>query len=215
MPAWLFGLAITLLVGSASTAYLWLIRRRDDETSAGLLAIAGLRWREFTRILIEAMRGRGMEPVKIDSEDPQEPSSNFLLRNAEGRPWLLACKHGSAYRIGSVAMDELAAEIRLNGAVGGTLATEGTLEAEGRDKAAHHNIEILDGPRLWPVAKPFMDTGLVQRIVGQAKATALRHIGIAWLAAFTLGLAVMLALPEVATPPPDPAPLPLPPLIPI
>ena len=52
MPAWLFGLAITLLVGIASTAYLWLVRRRDDETAAGLLALAGMRWRDFSRLVL-------------------------------------------------------------------------------------------------------------------------------------------------------------------
>ena len=64
MPAWLFGLAITLLVGAAATAYLWLIRRRDDETAAGLLALAGMRWRDFSRLVLEAMELRGL--VRVD-----------------------------------------------------------------------------------------------------------------------------------------------------
>ena len=32
------------------------IRRRDDETAAGLLALAGMRWRDFSRLVLEAMQ---------------------------------------------------------------------------------------------------------------------------------------------------------------
>jgi len=203
MPAWLFGVAIALLVGSASTAYLWLIRRRDDETAAGLLALAGMRWRDFSRLVLEAMGTRGLERASALVEQPQEHSASFML-TGQGKRWLLSCKHGSAYRIGSATMEELASEARLHGAQGGILVTEGTLDKGGLDKAQKHNIEVLDGRRLWPEVKPLVDGNLRQRIVSNATARAKRHIGIAWLGALTLGLASTLVFPNVigrATPP--------------
>lgn len=193
MPAWLFGLAITVLVGSAATAYLWLIRRRDDETAAGLLALAGMRWRDFSRLVLEAMQQRGLDKVTADREDPQEQSASFMLAGGEER-WLLACKHGSAYRIGSAAVDELAAEVRLLGANGGILVTQGLLDKSGREKADKHGIEVLDGDRLWPMVKPQVEPALRSRLVGTARARAYRHIGIAWLGAITLGAACVLVL---------------------
>ena len=193
MPAWLFGLAITLLVGIASTAYLWLVRRRDDETAAGLLALAGMRWRDFSRLVLEAMQQRGFSKITTDKEDPQEQSASFMLSRNHER-WLLACKHGSAYRIGSAAVDELAAESRLLGANGGILVTQGMLDKGGREKAEKHGIEVLDGERLWPEIKPLVEPALRNRLVGNANARAYRHIGIAWLGAITLGAACILVL---------------------
>jgi hypothetical protein len=199
MPAWLFGLAITLLVGAAATAYLWLIRRRDDETAAGLLALAGMRWRDFSRLVLEAMELRGLARIPSAHEENQEHSSSFML-SGEGRRLLLACKHGSAYRIGSAAVDEFASEIRLRGTQGGILVTEGVLDKDGLEKAERHNIEIIDGPRLWPTVKPMVEGKLQQRIVGNASARARRHIAIAWLGSVTLGLAVALVFPSVLNP---------------
>ncbi|KAF1717989.1 hypothetical protein CSC74_03565 [Pseudoxanthomonas yeongjuensis] len=199
MPAWLFGLAITLLVGAAATAYLWLIRRRDDETAAGLLALAGMRWRDFSRLVLEAMELRGLARIPSAHEENQEHSSSFML-SGEGRRLLLACKHGSAYRIGSAAVDEFASEIRLRGTKGGILVTEGVLDKDGLEKAERHNIEIIDGPRLWPTVKPMVEGKLQQRIVGNASARARRHIAIAWLGSVTLGLAVALVFPSVLNP---------------
>ena len=199
MPAWLFGLAITLLVGAAATAYLWLIRRRDDETAAGLLALAGMRWRDFSRLVLEAMELRGLARIPSAHEENQEHSSSFLL-NGDGKRQLLACKHGSAYRIGSAAVDEFASEIRLRGTQGGILVTEGVLDKDGLEKAERHNIEIIDGPRLWPTVKPMVEGKLQQRIVGNASARARRHIAIAWLGSITLGLAVALVFPSVLNP---------------
>jgi restriction endonuclease len=199
MPAWLFGSVIALLVGTVITAYLWLIRRRDDETSAGLLALAGMRWRDFSRLVLEAMELRGLQRIPTVHEDNQEHSSSFLLAG-EGRQLLLACKHGSAYRIGSAAVDEFASEIRLRGAHGGILVTEGVLDKGGVEKAGRHNIEVIDGPLLWPAVKPMVEGGLQRRIVENASARARRHIGITWLGAVTLGLASALAVPGAVSP---------------
>lgn len=199
MPAWLFGLAITLLVGAAATAYLWLIRRRDDETAAGLLALAGMRWRDFSRLVLEAMELRGLVRIPSAHEENQEHSSSFLL-GGEGKRQLLACKHGSAYRIGSAAIDEFASEIRLRGAQGGILVTEGVLDKDGLEKAERHSIEIIDGPRLWPTVKPMVEGKLQRRITGNASARARRHIAIAWLGSVTLGLATALVFPSVMNP---------------
>ncbi|MEO6102705.1 MAG: restriction endonuclease [Pseudoxanthomonas sp.] len=205
MPAWLFGLAITLLVGAAATAYLWLIRRRDDETASGLLALAGMRWRDFSRLVLEALELRGLVRIPSAHEENQEHSSSFML-SGEGRRQLLACKHGSAYRIGSAAVDEFASEIRLRGAYGGILVTEGVLDKDGLEKAERHNIEIIDGPRLWPTVKPMVEGKLQRRIVGNASARARRHIAIAWLGSVTLGLATALVLPSVLSPVNHPVP---------
>jgi hypothetical protein len=199
MPAWLFGSVIALLVGFASSAYLWLIRRRDDETAAGLLALAGMRWREFSRLVLDAMELRGLVRIPSVHEDNQEHSSSFLLSD-QGRQVLLACKHGSAYRIGSAAVDEFASEIRMRGAQGGILVTEGVLDKGGVEKAGRHNIEVMDGPLLWPAVKPMVEGNLQRRIVGNASARAFRHIGIAWLGAVTLGLACWLVFPSVLMP---------------
>lgn len=206
MPAWLFGSVITLLVGAITTAYLWLIRRRDDETAAGLLALAGMRWRDFSRLILEAMELRGLERIPTAHEDSQEHGSSFLLAG-QGKQLLLACKHGSAYRIGSAAVDEFASEIRLRGVQGGILATEGVLDKGGVEKAGRYNIEVIDGSLLWPTVKPMVEGNLQRRIVGNASSRARRHIGIAWLGAFTLGLASALAFPGRLAPDSAPAPV--------
>ena len=195
MPAWLFGTAIALLVGGAASLYLWLIRRRDDETAAGLIALAGMRWRDFSRLVLETMELRGLYPSPVSIAEARNQGSTFLLNSQSGEQrWLLSCKHGIAYRIGSATVEELAAEVRMRGAQRGILVTEGKLDRSGLDKAERHQIEVLDATRLWPEVKPLIEGGLQRRIVDNAKQRALRHIVIAWLGAITLGLGSSLVL---------------------
>lgn len=193
MPVWLPGLAVTLLIGTAATAYLWLIRRRNDETAAGLHALSGLRWREFARLVLDAMARRGLTETAPDGQGSREPQSTFIL-NRDGKRWLLSCKHGSAYRIAAAPVVELAAGVRLSSAAGGILATEGRVEKEGREAAQGNNIEVLDGPRLWPEVKPLIESSLRDEIIGYANARAKRHIGISWLASVAAGALVTMAL---------------------
>ncbi|WP_251278253.1 restriction endonuclease, partial [Enterobacter hormaechei] len=68
----------------------------------------------------------------------------------------MSCKHGLAYRIGTAAVNELGAAARLAGARGGVLLTEGRIERDGRSAAEKQAVEVLDGPRLWPLLQPYL-----------------------------------------------------------
>ena len=190
MSIWLLGLAVTLVTGIAATAYLWLVRRPRDEMSYGLHALSGLRWREFSKLVLAAMERRGLVEASPEPHESREPQSTFLLARGDER-WLLSCKHGSAYRIAAAPVLELAASIRLGTAHGGILATEGNVEKEGRDAAQGNNIEVLDGPRLWPEVVDLIEPSLREQVMAYAAARAKRHIGIAWFGAVALGAAGM------------------------
>jgi hypothetical protein len=190
MSIWLIGLAVTLVTGIAATLYFWLVRRPRDEMSYGLHALSGLRWREFSKLVLAAMAERGLTEVASEQQESREPQSTFLLARGDER-WLLSCKHGSAYRIAAAPVQELAASIRLGAAQGGILATEGKIEKEGRDAAQGTSIELLDGPRLWPEVRHLIEPSLLEQITHYASSRAKRHASICWLAAVTLGALAM------------------------
>ncbi len=183
---------LAVVVWSAATVYLWWVRRRRDETRAGLAALASLHWREFSEIIRRALQdGRGWHMVAQPTEDGL-PRSDFLMRGEEGAPWMISCKHGRAYRIGAAAVNELGTALRLAGAQGGVLITEGIVEREGLAAAERQHVEILDGRRIWPMLKPYLAAETENRIVHAARRRAQRHTGIAALASLTLGLLVGL-----------------------
>ena len=192
MSIWLIGLAVTLVSGIAATLYFWLVRRPRDEMSYGLHALSGLRWREFSKLVLAAMAERGLVEAVPEQQESREPQSTFLLARGEER-WLLSCKHGSAYRIAAAPVQELAASIRLGAARGGILATEGKVEKEGRDAAQGTTIELLDGPRLWPEVRHLIEPALLDEITRYASGRAKRHTSISWLGAVTLGALAMAA----------------------
>jgi hypothetical protein len=192
MSIWLIGLAVTLVSGIAATLYFWLIRRPGDEMSYGLHALSGLRWREFSKLVLAAMAERGLLEVASEQQESREPQSTFVLARGDER-WLLSCKHGSAYRIAAAPVQELAASIRLGAAQGGILATEGKVEKEGRDAAQGTSIELLDGPRLWPEVRHLVEPALLEQVTHYASSRAKRHTSISWLGAVTLGALAMAA----------------------
>lgn len=175
----------------AATAYLWLVRRRENETTAGLHALAGLHWRDFSRMVRRAMREQRDLHDDADEDPALEPQSDFVMTRGDAR-WLLSCKHGRAYRIGSAAVNELGAAARLMGAQGGILVTEGKVQRDGIAAADKQSVEILDGRRIWPMLKRYLPSELEDGVIGASRRRAQRHIAIAALACVTLGLMVGL-----------------------
>lgn len=219
MLPWILALLSALLTCSLAVVYLWWIKRRQKEMQLGLQALAGMHWREFSVLIKRMLREqRGLRELNDPSEESREPSSDFLLSDGPNQ-WLVSCKHGLAYRIGTAAVNELGAAARLAGAKGGVLLTEGRIERDGRSAGEKQAVEVLDGPRLWPLLQPYLPGDIEARVRSSARHEAQRRIAIAALGSVTLGLLVGLGLqglhvedaapvaaaPEMATPSPAPA----------
>lgn len=194
MLPWILALLSALLTCSLAVVYLWWIKRRQKEMQLGLQALAGMHWREFSVLVKRMLREqRGLRELIDPTEDAREPSSDFLLSDGPNH-WLVSCKHGLAYRIGTAAVNELGAAARLAGAKGGVLLTEGRIERDGRGAAEKQAVEVLDGPRLWPLLQPYLPGDIEARVSASARHEALRRIAIAALGSATLGLLVGLGL---------------------
>ncbi|MDV0437411.1 restriction endonuclease [Xanthomonas sacchari] len=204
MFSWIAATVLAVAAWLAASLYLWLVRRRENETSAGLHALAGLHWRDFSYMVRRAMREqRDLQDATVDEHTSQEPQSDFVMTRGDAR-WLLSCKHGRAYRIGSAAVNELGAAARLMGAQGGILITEGKVQRDGIAAAEKQAVEILDGRRIWPLLKPYLPSELEDGVVGASRRRAQRHIAIAGLASLALGVVVgvgALALQQPEAPP--------------
>ncbi|MCC7635550.1 restriction endonuclease [Stenotrophomonas rhizophila] len=190
MFSWILALLLALVVWSLATAWFWLVKRRRKETRLGLNALAGMHWRDFSEIVRRAMREqRGLQDVPGEVDDSRAPRSDFLMDDGQHR-WLLSCKHGRAYRIGTAAVNELGAAARLAGARGGILITEGMVERDGRTAAEKQGVEVLDGNLLWPLLQPYLPGDMEARVKNEARREAIRRISIAALGSLTLGLLV-------------------------
>ncbi|WP_414491082.1 restriction endonuclease [Stenotrophomonas maltophilia] len=190
MLPWILALLSALLTCSLAVVYLWWIKRRQKEMQLGLQALAGMHWREFSVLVKRMLREqRGLRELSDTTEESREPSSDFLLSDGPNT-WLVSCKHGLAYRIGTAAVNELGAAARLAGAKGGVLLTEGRIERDGRSAAEKQAVEVLDGPRLWPLLQPYLPADIESRVRTRARHEALRRIAIAALGSVTLGLLV-------------------------
>ncbi|MEG2805362.1 restriction endonuclease [Stenotrophomonas sp.] len=190
MFSWILALLLALIVWTLCAAWFWLVKRRRKETRLGLNALAGMHWRDFSEIVRRAMREqRGLQDVPGETDDSREPRSDFLMHDDQHR-WLLSCKHGRAYRIGTAAVNELGAAARLAGARGGILITEGRVERDGRAAAEKQGVEVLDGHLLWPLLQPYLPGDMEAQVKTAARREAIRRISIAALGSLTLGLLV-------------------------
>lgn len=191
MFSWILALLLALIVWTLCAAWFWLVKRRRKETRLGLNALAGMHWRDFSEIVRRAMREqRGLQDVPGEVDDSREPRSDFLMQDDQQQRWLLSCKHGRAYRIGTAAVNELGAAARLAGARGGILITEGLVERDGRSAADKQGVEVLDGHLLWPLLQPYLPGDMESRVKTAARREAIRRISIAALGSLTLGLLV-------------------------
>ncbi|WP_181106302.1 restriction endonuclease [Xanthomonas arboricola] len=200
MPYWTVPLVASLLLWLGVCAYVWLVRRRANETSEGVRALAAMHWRDFSAVVLRMLREqRGWQPTQV----PQDglPTADFMMQTEHGTR-LVACKHGRGYRIGVAAVNELGAMARLAGTGGGVMVTEGRMEREGLAAAEKQSIEVLDGVRLWPLLKPYLPGDVETGVVGMARRRAIRHSLIAGAALATLALVAVLALQPVAPPAP-------------
>ncbi len=202
MSNWLIAIASTLLIGSIATFYFHIVQRRRDETRAGIAALSAVSWRSFIHMVLDALARRGYTRL-VDSDNAADDTDYVLERG--GEHWLLSCKHGSAFVLGRLVVNELARAIELKGAAGGFLLTQGRIKEEARPLAALQRIELLDGPALWPQLRDFLPASQLAGIRARASKLARQRVLSSWLFALLAGVAIWLALPAPQRAPAAPA----------
>lgn len=185
-------IGITLLLGGAISAYLWLVRRPKLEVEAGIRTLAAMRWREFSRFVIEALHAQGFEASRVEPKAESGQQADLLL-NRDDQTWLLSCKQGANYRITQPQVGAMAKAVREAGAGGGIIATLGQVDPGARQQA--NGIELLDGAALWPLIEPLLPPSLHQDLADRARVATLRMMRATWIGSLLAGIALALLIP--------------------
>lgn len=200
----LIALVVFVVLGLVATAWL---RRSPSQSSESQAAERGagqlgtLRWRDFTRLVLQAMHGRGYRTVVEDGMPsdgiPTDGGDIVLERNGERT--LLSVKYGSASVVAAQALLGLGGSATLRGTRRVIVVTPGRFDEEAIRMARQQDIELIDGEDLWPevrpyVARPTHDAVPAQTAAEPPPTASPKAVGIAWAgAAVVAAVAWMLA----------------------
>ena len=198
-------IVVALAAFATSTWWFGVMRRRIAETTAGIRALAGMKWRECAGLVLQALGEKGFVELP-SSRQPGDGGTEFLLTKGDER-CLLSYKHGTAYRLGEANVRDFANAVQLQGAQSGILVTLGTAEGFARDLARRYGVELIDGRSLWPQVEPFAPPNLVEGIRNEAAAEIRRGQRLGIFASLGLGIAVYV-LGLLSQPPAPMAPIP-------
>lgn len=159
--------------------------------------LAKLHWREFTKLVLQAMHGRGYNPVIEDGMPadgiPTDGSDILLARNGEYA--LLSCKYGSSSLVSAAALLGLSKSATLRGAERAVVVTPGHFDDEAVRVAQLQDIELIDGETLWPEVRPYVAHPEELAPPPKEQPSKARSPLLAWIGAALIGgLAWMLSM---------------------
>lgn len=206
MSALLIALVAFVLAGIAANALLRRLPGAGSGLSHGLAHLAGLRWREFTRLVLQAMQARGYRVLKDDNSpgDDLHGDSGDIVLERDGQRVLLLCKFGNASVVGAQPILGLGKAAELRGANGAIVVTPGRFDGEARRVAGQQRVELIDGASLWPEVEPFV--GQATLVDHTTVVPDTRKATIAWLGAAAVGAITWLILQGLSPSAPAPTP---------
>lgn len=216
----LIGLLAALFAGLVASFVLGLWRGGRNETTAGLNALCGMKWREYSHLIEDLLRERGFARSG-DDRRPGDGGFDLLMTRGTSR-YLIECKNGAAHRVTEQAVLDLAALVDMQDAEGAVLATTGHVDPAAYTTAANRRVELIAGPNLWRQVKPWVPHDLKLDVEARARGGTAKGLAISAACALIAGLAAVALWPEpdaitapsaaatvapmAATPPPAAAP---------
>lgn len=187
----LIALLVFVVLGLAATA--WLRRSPSPPSPSqanerGAAQLGTLRWRDFTRLVLQAMHGRGYRTVVEDGmpADGIPTDGGDIVLERGGERTLLSVKYGSASVVSAQALLGLGGSATLRGTQKVIVVTPGRFDEEATRMARQQDIELIDGEDLWPEVRPYVarptqqDPGATPAPVEAAPPASPKAIGIAW-----------------------------------
>ena len=194
----LIALVLFVVLGLAATAWLRRSPSLSSESQAserGAGQLGTLRWRDFTRLVLQAMHGRGYRTVVEDGmpADGIPTDGGDIVLERDGERTLLSVKYGSASVVPAQALLGLGGSATLRGAQRVIVVTPGRFDEEASRMARQQDIELIDGEDLWPevrpyVARPAHDATTAPAPVEAPKSASPKTLGMAWAGAAAVGV---------------------------
>ena len=189
------GLIVALLIAGAWIAWIWKVRSVRLETGEGLAILSGMRWRELSNLVVDALAASGFERETAEQQAGRGTAGEVHVYR-DGRPWILTCRQGLGHVVTRASVEEFTRGFRTSHAVGGLIVTPGRVEPQARD--ATSNVELVDGDELWRLVGPLLPASVHGEVTTRARARAFRATGTALAVATLLGLGVGVALSRFA-----------------
>lgn len=191
----LIGLAVAIALVAASATWLWTAQRRRLAVREGRRILAGMRWRELSNLVVEALASAGFEPEPREQAVARGNQAEVVIHR-DGRPWLLACKQGLTHRITAQAAEEMVRVVRAEQAAGGVVVTPGRVAPEARLVAP--NVELVDGPELWRLVEHLLPASVHEEVRARARVLTIRLTALAVLVSFVFGVLLAFLLVRTA-----------------
>lgn len=188
LPPLILAIATTLAALAGSFWWFGVHRRRKAETKAGIQALAGMKWRECAGLVLQALGEKGYREAPYSGQ-PGDGGTEFVVLK-DGQRCLVGYKHGTAYRLGEANVRDFANAVQLQGASSGMLVTLGSAEGFARDLARRYEVDLIDGPSLWPQVEPFAPAAIIESVREQAASETRRGKQLGVAGSLVLGLLV-------------------------
>jgi hypothetical protein len=166
-------------------------RRRLSESETGVQELANMKWRECIGLVLEALQIEGYREERADRQ-PGDGGTEYLLTRGKEKV-LLSYKHGTAYRIGEANVRDFANGVQLQGATSGILITLGLAEAMARDLAKRYDVQVIDGPALWPKVQSYVPASIREQVRADAASKNKKGLWVGAIVCVALGLITFLA----------------------
>lgn len=194
---------VSLVVVFFATAWgLGAYRTERDEARAGIALLCAMRWNEFSRLISEMLKDRGMQPANTE-RTPGQDGFDLLFTRGKAR-YLVLCKNGATQGIGATAVGQLHTLTQMQDADGAIIASCAPADPAAQKLARERRIELIAGQELWAHVKPWVAHD--QRTDAEAAASAIKRRSFltATLLALVAGILTWIAVAALA---PDPAPV--------
>ncbi|HET9048149.1 MAG TPA: restriction endonuclease [Chiayiivirga sp.] len=189
--------------------YAWFsgaFRTEREEARAGLVLLCAMRWGEYSRLISEALKDRGLEPSNTD-RPPGKDGFDLLFTRGNSR-YLVQCANAANQRISATTVGQLYTLTQMQDADGAIIASCAAAEPAALKLAQDRRIEIIAERDLWSHVKPWVaydqrsDAEATARTMQRQRLLAAALAGLI-AAVVTFALAAFLR-PTPVLPPPTP-----------
>lgn len=205
---WLLSILVLIAVFFGYAWFSGAFRTDREEARAGLVLLCAMRWGEYSRLISEALKDRGLEPSNTE-RPPGKDGFDLLFTRGNSR-YLVQCANAANQRVSATSVGQLYTLTQMQDADGAIIASCAAAEPAALKLAQERRIEIIADRELWAHVKPWV--AYDQRIDAETTARTFQRQRLlaAALAALIAAVAVFalaaLLRPQVEVPPPKPAP---------